>query len=390
MRLKPALLALAAAIGWSLNAAAITGDVPEFRKLADGVFAYVGKQNDANAMVVATSEGVVLVDTGNNNADSRALLKDIQAATSEPVRYVVVTQNHGDHIGGTPLFSPPAHVILQERVAKSWAAMKSYQINSWRKRFAERAEALKSVNPMDTVISFDSHMSLHLGGRDIELLYVDDIYNPGDVAVWLPKEGVLHASFAGYKDRHPDIRPDYSHGTTAGMLKQLEAYIALKPKIVIPAHGPLSDVRDLEAMVDYLILARHKVRDMMDRGMALPAIEKAFDMKEYPAWDRTEHLSWTADTIYRELRGEGPLIIRTTEKRISGVVAKAVQDGRFVTVKTQDGTELQLRVTADTDVAGIADRTLVRPGMKLSALYQIPEGVNPVLGYDALEMTVAP
>jgi hypothetical protein len=174
------------------------------------------------------------------------------------------------------------------------------------------------------------------------------------------------------------------------MLKQLEAYIALKPKIVVPAHGPLTDVAGLEAVVDYLILARHKVRDMTDRAMALPAIEQAFNMNEYRDWDRTEHLAWTADTIYRELRSEGPLAIRTTEKRVSGVVAKALQDGRFVTVRSTDGTELQLRVTADTDVAGIADRTLVRPGMKLSALYQIPEGVNPSLGYDALEMTVTP
>jgi glyoxylase-like metal-dependent hydrolase (beta-lactamase superfamily II) len=273
---------------------------------------------------------------------------------------------------------------------KSWAAMKSYQINSWRKRFAERTDALKTVSPLDNVISFDSHMSLHLGGRDIELLYVEDIYNPGDVAVWLPKEGVLHASFAGYKDRHPDIRPDYSHGTTTGMLKQLEAYIALKPKIVVPAHGPLTDVAGLETVVDYLILARHKVRDMTDRGMALPAIEKAFNLNEDRDWDRTEHLSWTADTIYRELKGEGPQAVQTTEKRLSGIVAKAVQDGRFLTVRSEDGTETQLRITADTDVAGIADRTLVRPGMKLSALYQIPQGVSPALGYDALEMTVAP
>jgi len=83
------------------------------------------------------------------------------------------------------------------------------------------------------------------------------------------------------------------------------------------------------------------------------------------------------------------LFIRTTEKRIGGVVTKAFQDGRFVTVKGQDGTELQLRITADTDVAGIPDRTVIRPGMKLSALYEIPEGVNPALGYDAVEMTVA-
>ena len=108
--------------------------------------------------------------------------------------------------------------------------------------------------------------------------------------------------------------------------------------------------------------------------MALPAIEQAFNMKEYRDWDRTEHLSWTADTIYCELKGEGPLVVRTTEKRVSGVVAKAVQDGPFVTVKAQDRTELQLRVTADTDVTGIADRTRVRLGMKLSALYQNPRG----------------
>src|SRR5258706_16092429 len=122
MRLTLVTLILAAAIGWTVNAGAITGDVPEFRKLADGVFAYIGKQNDANAMVIVTSEGVVLVDTGNNNSDSRALLKNIQAVTNEPVRYIVITQNNGDHIGGTPLFAPPALVILQDRVANSRAA----------------------------------------------------------------------------------------------------------------------------------------------------------------------------------------------------------------------------------------------------------------------------
>ena len=390
MRVKLAFFALAVAIGFAAPAGAITGNVPEFRKLADGVYAYIGKVNDANAMAIMTSDGVVVVDTGNNNTDSRALLKNIQSLTNEPVRYVVITQNHGDHVGGTPLFAPPATVILHERVAKAWAAMKPYQINSWRKRFAERSEVLKTANPLDTAIAFDKRVTLHLGGRDIELLYVEDAYNPGDVAVWLPKEGVLHASFAGYKDRHPDIRPDYSHGTTMGMLKQLEAYIALKPKIVIPAHGPLGGVRDLEAMVDYLLLARRKVREMMEAQMTLPAIEQAFHMREFRDWDRTEHLPWMAGTIYRELMGEGPLIVRMTEKRVSGVVLRAVQDGRFVTVKGEDGTEVPLRVTSDTDVEGIADRTEVKPGMTLSALYQIPDGVNPALGYDALELKVMP
>ena len=55
--------------------------------------------------------------------------------------------------------------------------MKPFQIRSWRKRFPERAEALKDVVPSDVVMSFPDRMTLDLGGKHIELLYIDDKYN---------------------------------------------------------------------------------------------------------------------------------------------------------------------------------------------------------------------
>src|SRR5215470_12634863 len=198
-------------------AQAVTPDKAEFRKVADDVYAFIGKLNDANALVVVTAQGVVVVDTGNNPPETRLLQNFIKSVTSQPVRYVIITQNHGDHAGCTPAFAPPAHVIVHERVAKDWASYKPYQVKAWRKRFRERSEALKNVSPIDTVLSFKEGMTLHLDGKTIELIYVDDPYNPGDIAVWLPQSGVLHAGFVGYIDRHPDIRPDYSHGTTWGM-----------------------------------------------------------------------------------------------------------------------------------------------------------------------------
>jgi cyclase len=390
MRSTLTMLAVAAAIGASQPVHAITGDRPEFRKLADDVYAYIGKLNDANAMAIVTKEGVVLVDTGNNTADTREILKNLRSVTSAPVRYVVITQNHNDHSGGAPLFSPPAATIVHERVVKQWVNLRPHQITAWRRRFSERIAALERVNPIDTAVSFSDRLTLHLGGKEIQLIYVDDLNNPGDVAVWLPKERVLHASMAGYNDRHPDIRPDYSHGTTAGLLKQLEAYIALKPTVVVPAHGPVGGPEELEAMVDYLLLARRQVRSMIDQGLMLPAIEAQFHMREFSDWDRPEHLPWEAATIYRELQGLGPQIIQVDERRLSGVVSKAVQDGRFVTVTTSDGTDVRLRITGDTNLQGISDRAEVRPGMKVSALYEVPEGIVPALGYDTLEVTVTP
>jgi len=384
------LLQIALAVLAPCAAFAVTGDKAEFRKVADGVYAFVGKRNDANALVVVTAQGVVLVDTGNNPPETRILQGFIRSVTDQPVRYVVVTQNHGDHTGGTALFSPPANVIVHERVARDWASWKPYQIKSWRKRFRERADALKEIHPIDTVLSFTESMTLHLGGKTIELIYVDDPYNPGDIAVWLPQSGVLHAGFVGYIDRHPDIRPDYSHGTTSGMLKQLEVLAALQPKVMVAAHGPLGDTKDLHALADYLLLARAKVRAMMAKGLSLEAITKGFHMNEYGGWDRENHFEWLAETVHRELRGEGPQIVAISEKETKGTIVRAEDEGRRLVVKPDSGAEVRLRVTADTDIDGAAtDRSQLRAGMKVSAKYQVPEGFNPALGYDVMEMAVA-
>jgi cyclase len=368
------------------NAAAMTGDKAEFKKIGEDVYAFVGKLNDANAMVIVTNQGVVLVDTANNPPETRILQKYIQSVTTQPVRYVIITQNHGDHTGGTPLFSPPAHVIVHDRVAKDWAAWKPYQIQSWRKKFPERAEALKDVNPLDTVLSFSDRMTLHLGGKVIELIYIDDTYNPGDVAVWLPQSGVMHAGFVGYRERHPDIRPDYSHGTTWGMLKQLEVLSALKPKVVVPAHGPLGDGTHLNALTDYLLLARSKVRTMMENGLSRSEIEKQFDMREYKGWDRDQHFEAMASTIYRELKGEGPEIIPLVEKTAKVTIATIAEEGRFLSVTTEDGKELRIRAAGDVDFKGIADRSQFKPGMKLTVHYLEPQGGKAPLGFDATEI----
>ena len=358
---------------------AITPDKPEFRKLADDVYAYIGKVNDANAMVIVTVQGVVLVDTGNSQPETRNIQKYIKSVTSQPVRYVVITQNHGDHVGGTPLFSPPATVIVHDRVAKDWRQWKPHLIKAWRKRFPEREEALRDFHPMDTVVSFNDHMTLNLGGKVIELIYVDDTYNPGDVAVWLPQSGVLHGSFAAYKERHPDIRPDYSHGTTLGMLKQLEALIALKPKIVIPAHGPIMGVEDVQVMVDYLLLARQRVRGMMAKGMTEQAIRKEFHMNEFKDWDRIAHLPVMGAAIYRELRGEGPEIVPAVEKTTKGTITEVREEGRYLTIMTDSGQKLALRTAGPTDIQGIPDRSHFKVGMKIEALYEQQKEWNETL-----------
>jgi glyoxylase-like metal-dependent hydrolase (beta-lactamase superfamily II) len=248
--------------------------------------------------------------------------------------------------------------------------------------------ALADVKPLDTVVSFSDRMTLHLGGKTVELIYVDDPYNPGDVAVWLPEEGVLHAGFVGYIGRHPDIRPDYSHGTTAGMLKQLDALSAMKPKIIVPAHGPVGGITALSTLTDYLLLARQKVRAMMQQGLSLDAIERQFDMHEYKDWDRGQHLSATAATIYRELKGEGPEVVPYAERTAVVRIDKIAEEGRFLNVTAEDGRHLLLRAAGDVDFEGIRDRSELKPGMKLKVTYLEPTKGEAPLGFDITELDV--
>ena len=384
------LLALGVALTTQVGAQTITGDEALFEEVADGVYAFVGKRNDANALAIVTDAGVVLVDSGNNPPETRRLNEFIRSVTGQPVRYVVVSQNHGDHTGGIPLFSPPALVVAHEKVAEQWASWRPHQIVSWKKRFPEREEVLENVALTDNILTFSDRMSLRLGGRVIELIYVDDPYNPGDIAVWLPEEGVMHAGFAGYIGRHPDIRPDYSHGTTAGILKQLDVLAALNPRVVIPAHGPLGDARAIHALTDYLLLARTKVRGMMDRGLPLSEIVEQFDMNEFEGWDREEHYPWMAETLYRELQGEGPQIVSIEEKENSGTLVSVTEEGRRLVLQTESGEEIRLRMGGDTDLEGVPDRSALEVGMHTSVLYAVPQGGNAALGYDVWEMQVEP
>src|SRR3954471_838737 len=159
------LLLLLIALGFAPQASAITGDQAEFKKVGDGVYAFIGRRNDANALVVVTRQGVLVVDTGNDPPQTRILQDFIKSVTNQPIRYLVISQNHADHMGGAGMFAPQAAVIVHERVAKEWASWKPYQVKSWRKRFPDRIDALKDVNPTDSVVSFRDRLTLELGGK---------------------------------------------------------------------------------------------------------------------------------------------------------------------------------------------------------------------------------
>jgi hypothetical protein len=87
----------------------------------------------------------------------------------------------------------------------------------------------------------------------------------------------------------------------------------------------------------------------------------------------------------------GPQIVPIVEQKVAGTIMRLEEEGRRLLVKPETGPDVRLRIASDTDIDGAAtDRSQLKIGMKLTATYQVPQGFNAALGYDVIEMLVAP
>jgi len=92
---------------------------PGFRKIRDGIYVQSANDRNSNCGIILTQEGVVLIDSGHNPTDSRAVLNAIKKLTAQPIRFLINTEPHSDHTTGHFVFSPPAVIIAHEGATAS-------------------------------------------------------------------------------------------------------------------------------------------------------------------------------------------------------------------------------------------------------------------------------
>src|SRR3954469_16734310 len=103
------MLAVVAAL--ALTGTASAQDLgPRIKKLTDGVYVYEGIDFNSNAGIILTSEGVVLVDSGHNPTDSRAIVEIVKKLTPLPIRYLIDSEPHADHTTGHYVFASTATI----------------------------------------------------------------------------------------------------------------------------------------------------------------------------------------------------------------------------------------------------------------------------------------
>jgi glyoxylase-like metal-dependent hydrolase (beta-lactamase superfamily II) len=141
---------------------------PQIRKLKDGIYVYVGKNFNSNCGIILTQEGVVLVDSGHNPTDSRAIREAVRKLTPLPVRFLIDTEPHPDHTTGHFVFSPPAVVIGAEGASGSMKGRERDDPQRIQKLAAASPEmraALEGYRFIPPQIEYREKMTLNVGER---------------------------------------------------------------------------------------------------------------------------------------------------------------------------------------------------------------------------------
>jgi cyclase len=276
---------------------------PQFQKVKEGIYVYVGKEFNSNCGVVLTQEGVVLIDSGHNPTDSRAILNAIKKLTSMPVRFLIDTEPHPDHTTGHFVFSPPAIVIAHEGASESMKGRERESPDRIQKMMTvspEMRAALEGYRFIPPHIEYRQKMTLNVGERTFELMYLKGVHSEADTAVWLPKERVLFSASAVVVNQYNILRPFV---TIPDILAAAKMMKGLNPEVVIPGHGIPGTVKIFEDSEQYYALLLDRVGKMLREGKSLDQIKNELKMPEYDGWASKERIPSNIEAAYKAVKG---------------------------------------------------------------------------------------
>jgi glyoxylase-like metal-dependent hydrolase (beta-lactamase superfamily II) len=250
----------------------------EITKLADDVYLFRHKFHQS--IFITTPKGVIVTDPISSEAAAWLKAK-IKTLTDQPVRYVIYSHHHNDHITGGSVFADTALFVSQA---------------------AARPKILQAADPQTPVpdLTFTDRMSIDLGGKHVELIYTGRNHSDNSLVVLLPQDRLLFAvDFIPVETVAYRALPDGYPDEWIGSLRQIEG---LEFDTLVPGHGKIGTREHVRMFRGYLQDLRAAVQEQVQKGVSLEEAKKNVQLPKYEQWARyADWLPENVEGMYRYL-----------------------------------------------------------------------------------------
>ena len=237
----------------------------------------------SNAGFVVTDDGVVVIDALGSPALAEELIAEIRRVTAQPVRYVIVTHYHADHIYGLQAFKAAGATVVAHQAGREYLGSDTARL----RLEASRQDLFPWIDETTRVVAADRWLdaeqtTLRVGTYEFQIRHAGPAHTSEDLVVFVPKRGVLFAGDLVFQGRIPFVGQADSRQWIASLTQLLD----FKAKLVVSGHGPVSTdpPADLLLTRDYLV---HLRKSMGDAARDLEPFDEAYAKVD---WSRFERL----------------------------------------------------------------------------------------------------
>jgi glyoxylase-like metal-dependent hydrolase (beta-lactamase superfamily II) len=248
--------------------------VREITKIAGEVYRF--RNANHYSVFAVTQAGVIATDPINADA-ARWLKTEIAQRFKQPVRYVVYSHDHADHISGGEVFADTATVVAHDNA-----------------KAAIVGERRPTAVPQ---VTFSDRMTLELGGTVLELVYVGRNHSDNSLVMRFPRERILFAvdfipvnSYA-FRDFPDAYMPDW--------IESLQRVEAMEFDVLAPGHGPLGTKTNVVMFREYLQDLRVEVVRYVREGKSVDEVKQLVTLPKYAAWGPKEWFPLNVEGMYR-------------------------------------------------------------------------------------------
>ena len=298
---------------------------PKFRPVGAGVYAWIGADGDSNAGAIETPHGLIVVDAQQNRALGEKLRVALCTSFVAPVRTLVNTHFHLDHVAGNVAFAD-APIIAHEKtvqalehelgpirvpgatVTDSLAKVRMFfggnfedlvpeAERSWFTRRVGGSEALTILPPSET---FADRMEFMLPADILRIDYWGPAHCDGDIVIHLERAGVIFMGDLFFNGRFPWLGDCDLNGWIAAIDRVLRMDVAT----IVPGHGQPASLKELGQFKKLLAAIRSETDKAIKAAWSEDAAVRDIVLNEYAAMPRyKEWMPYNIRAAYRYLRG---------------------------------------------------------------------------------------